>query len=151
MGATLTARVQNVADELEVLSRVKAPYARQAMIIRSAKIPKALYGCEVAPANEGSLQQMRARVAKTLTYTTEHMSADMTFATCSHGPDLDPDIRIITRGAVAFRRYYTRKPGGATSRLAEVSKGSTHNVSGEDYGVADGRADGRSLGHTATT
>ena len=48
-------------------------------------------------------------MTKTLAYTTEQRSADLTFATCSCGPDLDPDIHILARRAVAFRRYFTRQ------------------------------------------
>ena len=109
VGTTLTNRMQKVSDELEVLNRVKAPYSRKAMIIRSAKLPKALYGCEVAPANELVLQKLRTRLTKTLAYTTEQRSADLTFASCSGGPDLDPDIQILARRAIAFRRFFTRR------------------------------------------
>ena len=101
--------MQKVADELEVLNRVKAPDVRKAMIITSAKLPQALYGCEVAPANERVLQVLRTRMTKTLAYTTEQRSADLTFATCSCGLDLNPDIHILARRATAFRRYFTRK------------------------------------------
>ena len=85
VGTTLTKRIEKVAGELEVLYRVKAPYSKKAMITRSAKIPKALYGCEIAPANEKALQTLRTRMSKTLAYTTDQRSAGLTFATCSGG------------------------------------------------------------------
>ena len=146
VGTTLTARMQKVSEEMEALNRVKAPYARKAMVIRSAKLQKALYGCEVAPANEGCLRTLRTRIAKTLTYTTEHRSADLTFATCSHGPDLDPDILFLSKRAVAFRRYYTRTlasqeavagDGGTSVRTRRASRGSVATPS-----EADGRIGG---------
>ena len=52
VGTTLTQRLQKVAEEVDVLNKVRAPYQRKAMILRSAKLPKALYGCETAPINE---------------------------------------------------------------------------------------------------
>ena len=110
-GTTLTKRLEKVAEEMELLNQVKAPYGRKAMIVRSAKLPKALYGCEVAPVNERALRTLRARIAKTLAYTTEQRSTDLTFATCSNGPDLDPDIHILARRAVALRRFITRHEG----------------------------------------
>ena len=79
------------------------------MILRAAELPKALYGCDVVPANENALQKLRACITKKLTYTTEQRSADFTFATCSFGPDLDADIHILTRRAFAFRRYLARR------------------------------------------
>ena len=59
-------------------------------------------------------------MAKTLTYTTEQRSPDLTFATCSHGPDLDPDIHLLTRRAVALRRYYTRLPNQIQVQAVEA-------------------------------
>ena len=113
------------------------------MVIRSAKLQKALYGCEVAPANEGCLRTLRTRIAKTLTYTTEHRSADLTFATCSHGPDLDPDIHILTKRAVAFRRYYTRtlasQEAVADNRGTDVWNGRASRGSAATPSEADGR------------
>ena len=87
---------------------------------------------------------MRTRMAKTLTYTTEHMSADLTFATCSHGPDLDPDIHILTRRAVALRRYYTRMPGGAYRSSVEIPTCNNGEGISANGGVVDVGASSRS-------
>ena len=121
-GTTLTNRMKKTTEEVEVLNRMKAPYGKKAMIIRAAKIPKALYGCEVAPANENALRRFRTSITKTLAYTTEQRSADLTFATCSFGPDLDPDIHIFTKRAVALRRYLTRKESQVTKGKGVTSK-----------------------------
>ena len=69
---------------------------------------EALYGCEVAPANEVSFRTLRTSISKTIAYTTSQRSADLTFAVASYGPDLDPDVHIFSRRAVVFRRYITR-------------------------------------------
>ena len=107
-GATLTKRMQETTNDVERLNRAEAPYEVKAKIIRCAKLPKALYGCGVAPANEVSLRTLRTSISRTIAYTTAQRSADLTFAVASHGPDLDPDTHICTRRAVAFRRYVTR-------------------------------------------
>lgn len=80
---------------------------------------KALYGCEVAPANEVSLRTLATSISKTIAYTTSQRSADLTFAVASYGPDLDPDIHILSRGATAFRRYVTRNEENA-SKMKEI-------------------------------
>jgi hypothetical protein len=95
------------------LNKVKAPYEKKAKILRSAKIPKALYGCEVAPVNETALRTLRTAVSRTLTFTTEHRSADLTFATASHGPDTDPEISIFARRAMAVRRFFNKSKANA--------------------------------------
>ena len=77
-------------------------------MIRSAKLPKALYGCEVAPVNETALRKLRTAVTKTVTFTTEQRSSDLTFATASHGPDLDPESSIFARRATALRRFINK-------------------------------------------
>ena len=58
-GTTLTQRMQETANEVEKLNRAKAPYEKKAMVIRAAKLPRGLYGCEVAPANEVALRALR--------------------------------------------------------------------------------------------
>ena len=112
LGTTLSNRLQKVAEEVGVLNKIKASYERKAMVLRSAKIPKALYGCEAAPANERLLQVLRTKFTQALSYTTKQRSSDLTFATCSQGPDLDPDVHILVRRAVALRRYITRSGEG---------------------------------------
>ena len=115
-GTTLTKRLEETAKEVESLNRAKAPYPTKAKIIRAAKLPKGLYGCEVSPINESALRTFRTAITKTLTYTTDQRSADLTFATASHGPDLDPEVAIAMRRAVAVRRYISKSE--ANERMA---------------------------------
>ena len=107
-GTTLTRRMETTAAELDSLDKAKAPYEKKAKVIRSAKLPKALYGCEVAPVNETALRQLRTAVTKTVTFTTEQRSSDLTFATASHGPDLDPESSIFARRATALSRFINK-------------------------------------------
>ena len=112
-GTTLTRRMEATAMEVDSLNKIKAPYERKANIIRSAKLPKALYGCEVAPVNETALRTLRTAVTRTLTYTTDQRSSDLTFATASHGPDLDPEMSIFARRAMAVRRFFNKSKANA--------------------------------------
>ena len=130
-GATFTKRMQKTTEDIDRLNRVNAPYEQKATFIRAAKLPKALYGCEVAPANELALQGLRTSIARAVTYTTEQRSSDLTFATCSHGPDLDPDITIFARRAVAFRRYMTK--GGGEVDEEETSDEDEEESDEEEY------------------
>ena len=96
--------MQETTNDIERLNRAKAPYEVNTKVVRCAKLLEALYGFEVAPANEYSLRTPRTSISKTIAYTTSQRSADLTFAVASYGPDLDPDIHIFSRRAVAFRR-----------------------------------------------
>ena len=70
-GTTFTKRMKNATEDIDRLNRVNAPYEQKAKIIRAAKLPKALYGCEVAPANELALLGLRTSISRAVTYTTE--------------------------------------------------------------------------------
>ena len=96
------------ADETERLNRIKAPYVKKASLIRATKMPKALYGCEVTPANETARRVLRSSFARCMTYTTVRRSADLVFAMASEGSDLDPDINTFVRRVAAARRFLTK-------------------------------------------
>ena len=55
-GKTLTTRMRNTVDSLRVLRHKKAPYRAKTEILRAKQLPRALYGCETAPVNEGVLK-----------------------------------------------------------------------------------------------
>ena len=59
----------------------------------------------MAPVKESALRTLRTVITKTVTFTTEQRSSDLTFATASHGPDLDPEASILARRAAAVRRF----------------------------------------------
>ena len=58
--------------------------------------------------NETALRTLRTSISNTFTYTTDARSVDLTFATASNGPDLDPESCIYTRRAVVFRRFINK-------------------------------------------
>ena len=70
-GKTLTDRMYNTVASLRDLRHKKAPYKAKAEIIRAKQLPKALYGCETAPVNEGALKKLQSAIVDTLTFTTE--------------------------------------------------------------------------------
>ena len=92
------------ARSTDRLAKVKAPYNKKVEIIRAKKLPLGLYGCEVAPINESALRTRRASIASCLTFTTARRSADLAFAIGSRGRDVDPDVEIVCRRAIAIRR-----------------------------------------------
>lgn len=71
---------------MKALQRRTAPYIyiyiyrAKAELIRAKQLPKALYGCETAPANESALKTLQTRIMDTLTFTTARRSVGLTFA-----------------------------------------------------------------------
>ena len=105
---TLTKRMRQTARETDRLNKVKAPYKQTNAIIRGKKWPNTLYGCELSPINESALRILRSSFASCITYTSKRRSTDLVYAMASEGTDLDPEVEIVARRAVAFRRYYTK-------------------------------------------
>ena len=103
-GTTLTDRMRKTADGIKYLQMKKAPYTAKADLIRAKKLPKALYGCETAPVNEGAFKRMQTAIVDTLTLTTSRRSVDLTFAVASHGTDVDPDVAIFKNRVLGVRR-----------------------------------------------
>ena len=86
------------------LDMFKAPYAKKVAIIRAKLLPKGLYGCELGPINESAMQASRAATANCMTYSSMRRSTDLTFAMCSRGNDVDPDMEVVRRRILCFRR-----------------------------------------------
>ena len=116
-GATLTRRMRTVRTATMRLGRMKAPYDKVAAIVRAKLIPKGLYGCESCPVNDAALRTWRAEVANAATFVTTRRSADLTFATASHGADIDPEVHVYTKRAMGMRRAY--HVSGANRKLIE--------------------------------
>ena len=101
-GTTLTTRMRKAAAATKRLGRTRTTYKSEAMIIRTKMLPKALYGCELAPVNESALRGLRREFVDAIAYTTAKRSVDLTFNVASYGPDLDPDVQISIRRAQAY-------------------------------------------------
>ena len=90
-------------------------------VIRAKCHPKALYGCEASAVDDEILRRYRTACVNTLEFHTNMRSVDLTFATCSHGIDLDPYGQILIKRAVAVRRGVAKRPklGAIVSRVLE--------------------------------
>ena len=66
--------------------------------------------------NESALRILRSSFASCITYTSKRRSTDLVYAMASEGTDLDPEVEIVARRAVAFRRYYTKNGTKTQSR-----------------------------------
>ena len=62
VGPTLTTKMRETTRSVIRLGKMKAPYARTAVVIRTKVLPKGLYGCETAPVNESTMRTFRAEV-----------------------------------------------------------------------------------------
>ena len=107
-GTTLTTRMRKTADRIKYLQVEKAPYKAKADLIRAKKLPKALYGCETAPVNEGALKRSQTVIVDTLTFTTTRRSVDLTFAVAPHGIELDPDVAIFKNRVLGCEELESR-------------------------------------------
>ena len=104
VAATLARRIVETTTSLTRLDMFKAPSDKQIAIIRGKLLPKGLYGCELGPINETAMRGFRAATATSMTYSTTRRSSGLTFAMCSRGSDIDPDIEVVRRRVVGFRR-----------------------------------------------
>ena len=84
---------------------MRTSYKSKAMIIRTKMIPKALYGCELAPVNESALRGLRKEFVNAIDYTTTRRSVDLTFNAASYGTDRDPDAQIFVRRAQSIEGH----------------------------------------------
>ena len=106
MGTTLTKRMQAATSSTERLNFFKAPYDQKKHIAKAKLLPKGLYGCETSPINETAMRTWRATTATALTFTTTRRSVDLTYAVASGKTDLDPEVNVYVRRAVAARRAW---------------------------------------------
>ena len=91
-------------DSLRVLRYKKAPYKAKIELIRAKQLPKALYGCETAPVNEGALNKLQAAIVDTITFTTGRRSSDLTLSVATNGVEVDPDVIIFKNRVLGMRR-----------------------------------------------
>ena len=114
---TSTSRMRKIICFAKKLLFAKAPFHKDAAVIRAKLNPMALYQCETCPVNESALESLRSSYVDLLTVASIRRSVDLTFPVASHGDDVDPDVDIPYRRAVAFRRGENRK--NHTSKLLQ--------------------------------
>ena len=68
----------------------------------------AMYGCETTPINDSCMRSYRTAVVDTIAFNTKRRSADLTFAFCSKGTDVDPETEVLVRRVMAMRRAVAR-------------------------------------------
>ena len=62
VGATLTDRLVQATATVKRIRRSGYPYAKRAMLVRLAALPKGLYGSEAAPLCERAAASFRAAI-----------------------------------------------------------------------------------------
>lgn len=63
------------------------------------------------------MKSLRSAFADGIAYKTSRRSIDLVFSMASHGTDIDPDIEVVTKRCVAFRRLHENN-----GELAKLSK-----------------------------
>lgn len=102
VATTSTRSMAETTPSMNRLDMAKAPYEKE--VARGKLLPKGLYGCELGPISEIAMRGFRTATANAMTYSTSRRSTDLTFAMCSRGGDVGPDIEVARRRAVDFRR-----------------------------------------------
>ena len=100
----MTTWMRKAANSTARLGRVKAPYIKNAEVIRAKMLPEGMYGCETCPVNEGAMRTWRSKPASALTYVTSRRALGLTFAAASHGKDTDPEVHLYIPHVIVFRR-----------------------------------------------
>jgi len=92
-GAVLTERLKSATKDTHKVKRNRHSYKLKARAIRTAVLPKALYGCEAAPMCDNATASLRSAIGKTIAPTSTLASLSHIFITSSYGSDLDQRCR----------------------------------------------------------
>ena len=107
-GTTLTQRLHDTSDQIHRQRHLPLSKPHRHLVATTKYLPKALYGCETQPVNEGALIHFRASLAIALGNRTTSRSLDTTFTVASLGKgiDIDPCVQIIVRRIRLLRRFF---------------------------------------------
>lgn len=108
--ATLRTRVKTTTKLVRKLGRLPITFKNKAYIVRTKALSKALYGCEASLLHPADQMGLATVIKHAVSKTSTHMSADLTFATSSHGSDVDPETVILTRRVTMLRRMLSKRP-----------------------------------------
>ena len=103
-------RLKNGVVQCGKLKRLPIDRATKAKTIRTKIFPAAFYAAEVVEMPDCHVAKLTTAVIKVMTNKGSHHDVDSTFASCSHGDDLDPSAQILMRCCTALRRAIAKKP-----------------------------------------
>jgi hypothetical protein len=109
IGGTMTNRIKIGAKIANRVAWMPLSKNQKLKLIRTAVLPKALYGCEAAPCSDGVLGKLQTAIGRVAGGWSRKRSNAMTFAAQKEG-DPDPDNQILCRRIMALRRMTARHP-----------------------------------------
>ena len=108
--ATLRTRLKQTTKMVRKIGKLPILYKNKAHCIRTKALAKALYGCEASLLHPSDQMTLTTAIKQAISKTSAHKSADLTFATSSHGADLDPETNVLTRRITMLRRMLVKRP-----------------------------------------
>jgi hypothetical protein len=107
---TMTKRLQEAGDMVIKIRRLPHGYEGKAHFIRSKALPKGLYGCEASHINKQAIDHLASNIVDTIAPHSTLRSPALVFSTSSGGNDLDPQVEVLVRRALATRRAQVYVP-----------------------------------------
>ena len=118
VGTTINKRALEAIITAKRVQWLPVSKQKKTRIIRTAVLPKALYGCEAAPMSEAIMRKLQIAIAKCIGSPAARASNALTFTFCSFGDDLDPEAQQFVRRSVMLRRMCAKH--GGTREQAET-------------------------------
>ena len=115
--ATLRTRLKTSTVMVRKIGRLPIKFKNKAHSIRTKAMAKGLYGCEASLLHPADQMAFTTAIKQAISKTATHKSADLTFATSSHGCDLDPETTVLTRRVTMLRRMLVKRPRRQTQAI----------------------------------
>ncbi len=110
VATTLTMRM---TDAIATVNRIRwLPHELHQKItfIINGALAKGLYGCEIAPVNEGVLAKLTSAIAKVVGPSSAKACNSIVFGIPPDNKEAEPDANIFMRRCILFRRSIAKKP-----------------------------------------
>ena len=92
-----------------MVAKLPISHAEKAKQIRTKGLKIGLYGCETS-VNESKQKKLASAIKKTVNNNVRHKDANITFIASSFGPDVDPEISILSNSVNMLGRTRTTRP-----------------------------------------
>ena len=108
VGKTVNDRVDEAIKILRKIRRFPISKKKKAILIRTAGLSKALYGCEAAPVGTAHTKKLGKAILDIIGPKSGKRSRSLAFSVCSDGQDLEPEANILSRRVAMLRRMMSK-------------------------------------------
>ena len=130
----MKARLDSTLGLIYNIGRLHVPDQLRADIIRTKALPRALYGIEGSQPPGQQMRKVASAIKDAITHSSTHRSHDLTFAVCSNGSDLDPEVHMLIRRVILLRRMMTKHVRASEAVLHIYRLYKSHEYDGTDVG-----------------